>query len=221
MYRALWADIASAISTSGLFAVVCLVWLLQTPRLCAPHFPNQVRDANLLARLLVVVEPLALVQLNGLELGIGLLACGKPLALFLSVFRPVAPTNPHTSALNSTNSSPLQSNSNMFFILGGSLFSYAAGAALIFAECSRCSHQSRFASNTDSEKDLTVLALPYKVRLALAAADLVLLEPRHGDPVRVRFAARCALHFEGVIEGRLFRVEGAQVGHAGELGFEG
>ena len=82
MYRAFWADIPSAISMSCLFAVVCLVWLLQTPRLCAPHFPDQVRDADLLARLLVVVEPLALVQLDGLELGARLLACGKPLALY-------------------------------------------------------------------------------------------------------------------------------------------
>jgi len=177
MYRAFWADIVSAISTSRLFAVVCLVWLFQTPRLCASHFPSQVRDTDLLARLLIVVEPLALVQLDGLEFGAGLLACGKPLALFSLTTLLSTRACRHTSALNSTNSNPLQSNSSMFFILGGSLFSYVAGAALIFAECSRYSHQLESKGNADSEKDLTVLALPHEIRLALAAADLVLLEP--------------------------------------------
>lgn len=221
MYRAFWADDTSATSTSCLFAVVCLVWLIQTPRLCASHFPNQVRDANLLARLLVVVEPLALVQLDSLELGAGLLACSKPFALFLLTTLLSTKAPRHTSALNSTNSNPLQSNSRMFFILGGSLFSYVAGAALIFAECSRYSHQLESGSNVDSEKDLTVLALPHEIRLALAAADLVLLKPRHGDPVWVRFAARCALHFESVVEGRVFGVERAEIGDARKLGFEG
>ena len=47
-----------------------------------------------------------------------------------------------TSALNSTNSNPLQSNSRIFFILGGSLRSYTAGAALMLAECSRCFEQT-------------------------------------------------------------------------------
>lgn len=52
-----------------------------------------------------------------------------------------------TSALNSVNSSPLQSNSRMFTVLGGSVCSYVAGAALMFAECSlydwvnRCRHK--------------------------------------------------------------------------------
>lgn len=40
------------------------------PTLRAPNFPHQIRNANLLARLLVVVEPLALVQLDGLEFGV-------------------------------------------------------------------------------------------------------------------------------------------------------
>ena len=54
--------------------------------LCASYFPHQVCDANLLARLLIVVKPLALVQFDGLELGARLLACGKPFALvYLSV----------------------------------------------------------------------------------------------------------------------------------------
>lgn len=43
-------------------------------RLCASDFPDQVGDANLVARLLVVVEPLALVQLDALELGARLVA---------------------------------------------------------------------------------------------------------------------------------------------------
>ena len=51
------------------------------PTLRAPNLPHQIRDANLLARLLVVVEPLALVQLDRFELGIGLFARGEPLSL--------------------------------------------------------------------------------------------------------------------------------------------
>jgi hypothetical protein len=39
-------------------------------QLRAPNLPHQIRNANLLARLLVVVEPLALVQLDRLELGV-------------------------------------------------------------------------------------------------------------------------------------------------------
>jgi hypothetical protein len=60
-------------------------------------------------------------------------------------------------------------------------------------------------------RDLTVLAPPYKVGLALAAADLVDLEAADGHEVGVCFAAGCALHFEGVVEGRVFGVEGAEV----------
>jgi hypothetical protein len=41
-----------------------------------------------------------------------------------------------TSALNSTNSSPRQSNSRMFCVFAGSVRGYVAGAAFTFAECS-------------------------------------------------------------------------------------
>jgi hypothetical protein len=41
-----------------------------------------------------------------------------------------------TSALKSVNSSPLQSNSRMLTVLGGSVWGYVAGAALMLAECS-------------------------------------------------------------------------------------
>ena len=54
------------------------------PTLRAPDLPHQIRNANLLARLLVVVEPLALVQLDRLELSIRLLARGEPLSLYTS-----------------------------------------------------------------------------------------------------------------------------------------
>ena len=53
------------------------------PTLRAPNLPHQIRNANLLARLLVVVEPLALVQLDRFELGIRLFARGEPLSLSL------------------------------------------------------------------------------------------------------------------------------------------
>ena len=51
------------------------------PTLRAPNLPHQIRNANLLARLLVVVEPLALVQLDRFELSIRLFARGEPLSL--------------------------------------------------------------------------------------------------------------------------------------------
>jgi hypothetical protein len=66
-----------------------------------------------------------------------------------------------------------------------------------------------------------VLALPDKVCLAAAAAHVVLLEAADRDGVGVRLAARGALDLEGVVEGRIFGVEGAQVGDTAELGLEG
>lgn len=76
----------------------------------------------------------------------------------------------------------------MFFIFGGSVRSYKAGAALILAECSRCETSQQLPYATwDREKDLTVLALPDKIGLAPAAAHVVLLEAADRDPVGVCF----------------------------------
>lgn len=92
----------------------------------------------------------------------------------------------------------------------------------MLAECSRCAGlQWRFVDAEHGERDLTVLALPHKVGLALAAADLVLLEAADRHPVGVCLAARRALHLERVVEGRVLGVERAQVGHAVQLGLEG
>jgi hypothetical protein len=66
-----------------------------------------------------------------------------------------------------------------------------------------------------------ILALPDKVCLAATAAHVILLEAADRDGVGVRLAARRALDLEGVVEGRIFGVEGAQVGDAVELGLEG
>ena len=71
----------------------------------------------------------------------------------------------------------------------------------------------------EGSSNLTVLTLPHEIRLALTPAHFVLLEPTHGHPVGVRLAARGALHFECVVEGGVFRVEGAQGGDAVEFGF--
>lgn len=81
----------------------------------------------------------------------------------VTVSAPFASKSP--SGLNSVNSSPLQSNSSMLTVLGGSDRSYIVGAALMLAECS------------------LVFTPPDKVGLALAAADLVLFEAVEGDVV--------------------------------------
>ena len=61
----------------------------------------------------------------------------------------------------------------------------------MFAECSRCPINQYIASilSDMSEKDLTILALPHKVGLALTTADLVLLVAAHRYPVGMCFAA--------------------------------
>lgn len=86
---------------------------------------------------------------------------------------------------------------------------------------------------------LAGFALPHKVRLAPAPGDVrgVLCglgadwgrrqtyEAADVDPVGVRLAAGRALHLEGEEVGVVFRVEGAEVGHAAwdldEWGFSG
>jgi hypothetical protein len=42
-------------------------------------------------------------------------------------------------------------------------------------------------------------------------------ESVRGDPVGMCFATRCTLYFEGVVEGRVFGVEGTEVGDAGAV----
>lgn len=61
---------------------------------------------------------------------------------------------------------------------------------------------------------LTVLASPYKIRLALAAALFILLEAAYRDPIWVDFAAGSALDLECVVEWSVFCVYGAEVCHS-------
>lgn len=65
-------------STASLIRLVVLsVWI----RLRSPYFPHQVCDANLFARLLVIIEPFAFVQLDVVELGVGLFTLSEPFPL--------------------------------------------------------------------------------------------------------------------------------------------
>lgn len=64
---------------------------------CSPNLPLHVRNTHLLARLLIVVEPLALSQINTREFGTGLRADGFPIAL--------SDGNP-TSATNTSHEKP-------------------------------------------------------------------------------------------------------------------
>jgi hypothetical protein len=71
----------------------------------------------------------------------------------------------------------------MFTVFGGSVCSYVAGGAFIFAECSLCCLSMGVGRARDGQSDLTVLAPPYKIGFALAAAHVVLLIAIYGDKV--------------------------------------
>lgn len=77
--------------------------------------------------------------------------------------RPVAKNSP--SALNSVNSRPLQSNSRMLTVLGGSLCSYIRGAALMLAECSLC-HTSQRGPQPVWKCEPTLQFLHFQTKLA-------------------------------------------------------
>lgn len=71
----------------------------------------------------------------------------------------------------------------MFTVFGGSVCSYVAGGAFTFAECSLCCVSMAVGRARGGQSDLTVLAPPYKVGFALAAAYIILLEAVHCDEV--------------------------------------
>jgi hypothetical protein len=195
------------------------------PTLRAPNLPHQVCDADLLARLLVVVEPLALVQLDRLELGPGLLARGKPFALpTWSVLQTLHKQTRRTHiGLELDKLQPptiklqdiLHLGRIAALVDGGR--SLDVGRVLTLQKISAPTHLDNpnrlnqiVKGNMEGEYDLTVLALPHEIRLPFTPTDFILLEPADRHPVRMRLAARCALHFECVVEGGVFGVDRAQ-----------
>ena len=89
----------------------------------SPDVPLHILDAHLLAHFLIVVEPLALLQIDIREYGGRLETFGLPLSLHLSQqeMRTESRGLCVTSALNSVNSRPRQSSSMMLTFLGGEL----------------------------------------------------------------------------------------------------
>lgn len=96
----------------------------------------------------------------------------------------------HTSALNSTNSSPLQSIVITFIALAGSCCSYAFGASRMLAECSLYEQHPRLAKRPSrivrqnfgvGQINLAVLTPPDEVRLASAAGLFVLFLIKRQD----------------------------------------
>lgn len=89
------------------------------------NLPYQLLDADLFARLFVIVKPFPLCQVNAGELGARVDSISQPVALLRSIvslgsMSTQSSSSSRTSGLNSTNSNPLQSNSNSFCALGGS-----------------------------------------------------------------------------------------------------
>lgn len=78
-----------------------------------------------------------------------------------------------TSALNSTNSSPRQSSSMIFFALAGACASYALGASLMLAECSRCSVSSVSIPATGERSDSGRRTLQFLQRQTKFASPLL------------------------------------------------
>src|SRR5271168_1361105 len=106
-------------------AVSIIVFTTSTPCMisCSPNLPLHILDAHLLTRFLIVVEPLAFLQIDARE------QCSRlePFCLPLPLRR-VSQRTPMrslvfspTSALNSVNSRPRQSNSIMLTFCGGEL----------------------------------------------------------------------------------------------------
>jgi hypothetical protein len=58
------------------------------PQSSPPNLPLHIRDADLLSRLLIVVEPLTVYEVNARELGVGLNAGGVELSLQPSISTP-------------------------------------------------------------------------------------------------------------------------------------
>jgi hypothetical protein len=149
------------------------------------YLPLYAHYADLLARLLIVVEPFAIRQVYAGELGARVCSCSLEVSLDTISLRPSAiqVLSKPTSALNSVNSSPLQSNSSMFTVFGGSVCSYVAGGAFTFAECSLCYVSIGVGRARDGQSDLTVLAPPYEICFALAATHVILLKAIYCDKV--------------------------------------
>lgn len=99
--------------------------------------PRHIRDADLTSRLLIIVEPVALGEIDFVKRGIRLHALGLPHTLLRSQhFEDMQLLGGIvTSGLNSTNSRPLQSMVMMFCGLGGLCWGYTLGASIMLAVC--------------------------------------------------------------------------------------
>jgi len=153
------------------------------------NLPLHAGNADLLARLFVVVEPLTIGQVDGSEAG------GSICPLCLKVALSLELCELESSAVEFEHGEHL------------------GGVGLLV-----CGRRGFDAGRVLS---LAVFAPPDKIRLALAAADLGLVEAAEGDIVGVCFATRGALDSECVEEGGIGRVGGTEFGDTVKLCFKG
>lgn len=117
---------------------VCRANEIPTLSSCSPDLPFDILDADLVACLLIIVEPFALAQIDAHERRARIDSIRFPVALKFISSDLIIKWIGLTSGLKSVNSSPRQSISIKFLAFDGSVCSYAAGAALMVALDSRC-----------------------------------------------------------------------------------